>query len=369
MSLRSVRVAAAFLALLVAVVCFVACGQKAPSGVPAGTIYSLTYGPITLAPGVEQTQCIVVPLGNPSPIHVGGIHDVLSNGSHHMIVYESSDTTPTPTPFDCQPFVDTLDPSKGQTLVVTQKKDDTLDFPPGVGITLAANQMIRIELHAINPGAEAIQVQATTNFITMSDSDYQYEAGFLFIGDPDITIPPNSNIQLGPIFFQVPDDYAQSQFFAITGHEHQLGTDVTVSVASSASDPGMPVYDVPGWLWSEPATVPYDPPFTIPSGGGFTFTCNWTNTTDETVTFGESANDEMCFFWAYYYPSLGSRVCMHSDQYGGINLCCPGPSLICDIIQSEIDDGGTLGSKGGGGAPAALAAARDRPGPVLSTSP
>jgi hypothetical protein len=342
------RPLAAFL-LLAFVACFVACGHSsssgaAPTGVPGGTVYSLTFGPVTVQPGEENTQCLVLPLGNTSTIHVGQIHDVLSQGSHHMIVYQSTDTTPTTTPFDCQPFTDTLDPSKGQTLVVTQKKDDLLTFPQGVGITLAPSQMIRIELHYINPGATPIQVTATTNFVTMDDADYQYEMGFLFIGDPDITIPPNSSTTLGPIFFALPDDYASSQFFAITGHEHQLGTNVTVSLSSSASDPGTPLYDVPGWLWSEPATVQSNPPFTVPSGGGFTFTCDWTNTTADTVKFGESANDEMCFFWAYYYPSTGSRVCMHSDQYGGgIDICCPGPSLICDVIVAKLDDGGTGG--------------------------
>ena len=39
----------------------------------------------------------------------------------------------------------------------------------------------------------------------------------------------------------------------------------------------------------------------IPDGGGFRFTCSWNNTSDTTVRFGESAEDEMCFFWAYYY--------------------------------------------------------------------
>ena len=341
------RPALAFLALLLAVVCFAACGHSAPAptGVPGGTTYSLTFGPITVQPGEENTQCLVLPLGNPSSIHVGQIHDVLSDGSHHMIVYQSSDTTAQATPFDCQPFVDTLDPSKGQTLVVTQKKDDLLTFPQGVGVTLAPNQMIRIELHYINPSPAPLQVTATTNFITMDDADYQYEMGFLFIGDPDITIPPNSSVQLGPIFFALPSDYAQSQFFAITGHEHKLGTNVTVNVTTSATDPGTPVYDVQDWLWSEPATVQASPPFTIPTGGGFTFTCNWTNTTASTVKFGESANDEMCFFWAYYYPSTGSRVCMHTDQYqGGIDICCPGPSLICDVIVAKIDaDSGSGG--------------------------
>ena len=83
-------------------------------------------------------------------------------------------------------------------------------------------------------------------------------------------------------------------------------------MASGASDPGTSVYDVPNWKWSEPATVKHTPPFTIPTGGGFRFTCTWHNPESDPaakpVQFGESANDEMCFFWAYYYPSVGFRV-------------------------------------------------------------
>ncbi len=311
---------AAALLLLCAVVCFAACGTSSASApaapapqIPSGTAYSLSFSPGAVQPGVENTQCVVLRLGNPAPIHVGSIHNTLSNGSHHMIVYRSNETVEQTTPFDCIPFTDTLD----------------------------ANQMVRIELHYINPTPQPVDVVATTSFITIDDSQFKQEADFLFIGDPDITIPPNSSTTLGPIFFQLPPEYAGSQFFAITGHEHKLGTDVTVSVASSSSDPGTPVYDVPDWLWSEPATVVSSPPFTVPENGGFRFTCEWTNTTTQTVKFGESANDEMCFFWAYYYPSQGARVCVHTEQVsGGLDVCCPGPSLICAYIQGRLADGG-----------------------------
>ena len=71
----------------------------------------------------------------------------------------------------------------------------------------------------------------------------------------------------------------------------------------------------------------------MPSGGGFHFSCYWTTPATSTVKFGESANDEMCFFWSYYYPSQGALVCAHTDQVpGGYDLCCPGNPLCSQIF-------------------------------------
>jgi hypothetical protein len=308
-------------------------GSTPPTGdaAPIPGSFTLQFGPITVAPNYENTQCLTLRLGNTQPIHVGSIHDILGTSSHHMIVYAVADTTEVTTPFDCQPFTDTLNPANGSVLIVSQKKDDLLTFPAGVAYTLAANQMIRIEMHYINATASQTTLTSTTTLSPVAS--YQYEAGFLFIGDPDISLPPMAQTTLGPIFFQAPAKYADAHFFAITGHEHKLGTNVTIETATSATDPGTSIYDVPGWLWSEPATVTSDPPFSVPTNGGFKFTCEWDNTTPSTVTFGESATDEMCFFWAYYYPSQGDEVCFHTDKVaGGIDLCCPG-SPYCSLIQ------------------------------------
>jgi hypothetical protein len=103
-------------------------------------------------------------------------------------------------------------------------------------------------------------------------------------------------------------------------------------MAPAEAGPDTPVYAVPNWSWEEPATVQHDPPFTVPSGGGFRFTCQYDNKSNNTVGFGESANQEMCFFWAYYYPNQGPKVCFHTEQIpGGGDLCCPG-GLFCDQL-------------------------------------
>ncbi|MDB4938513.1 MAG: hypothetical protein JWP87_5485 [Labilithrix sp.] len=303
---------------------------KAPAPPPA----TLTF-PTTVVPaGVENTQCVVMRLGNAAPLHIGAVHNVLGTSSHHLIVYRVNDTVEKLKPFDCQPFTDTLDPNKGSPLMVTQKHDDLLTLPSGVAYSIDANQMIRLEMHYINASGSEKTVTATSEMIPIADEDFRDEAGFLFIGNPDIRLPAKSQTKLGPTFFQIPSELAGVKFFAMTGHEHKLGTNVQVAMASSAADPGKMIYDVPNWTWSEPKTEVFDAPLTVPNDGGFSFTCSWNNTTDQSVRYGESANDEMCFFWAYYYPSQGARVCIHTTRTtaSGGDICCP-DSPLCGFFD------------------------------------
>jgi len=307
-------------------------GNGAGGGTVQGESFTVTFDPITVAPGEENTQCVTKRLGNDELIRVNQIHNVLPAGSHHLIVYRTADTEEQLEPYDCQPFADTLDPTKGSPLMVTQKHEELLTLPDGVAFSLDAGVMVRLEMHYINATPEPLDVSATSTFATMPEEDFQYEADFLFLGNPDIDIAPNSAFTLGPTFLPLPPDLAGSNVFGITGHTHQFGTNVTVSLAETEAGPDTSLYDVPGWQWNEPATVFLDPPTVVPDGGGFRFTCEYQNTSPNQVAFGESANEEMCFFWAYYYPSKGAFVCAHTDQVpGGFDLCCPGNAL-CDQV-------------------------------------
>jgi hypothetical protein len=296
--------------------------------------YSVMWGPVTVMPGEENTQCVVRKLGNPAAMHVGSIHNVLEQGSHHMIVYKTNDTVEQPTPFACQPFTDLLHPEKGTPVMISQKKDDLLTFPQGVALAIGAEQFVRLELHYINTSTAPLQVSATSTFLQMPESQVQNEVGFLFAGDPDINLAPMSMTTVGPTYLPEPAMLAGSKYFGVTGHEHQWGTGVVVDVTTGKTGTDTPIYNPKNWLWSEPQTVMLNPPVQVPSGGGFRLTCTWDNLSTNTVTFGESAKtNEMCFFWAYYYPDKGALVCAHTDQIpGGLDLCCPGPSICSQIF-------------------------------------
>jgi hypothetical protein len=320
-----------------------------PDGPPlVGDKYTLNWGPVTVQPGQEGTKCIWLRLSNTAPIKVHQLHNVLSTSSHHLIVYrDDKDTTEQMTPVDCQPFTGALN-STGMVapMMITQKVDDALTLPDGVAYTLAANQMIKIEMHYINSGDDPADATAKVELYAADPMTITDEANILFVGSPDIgtctnctPLPAGGTATLHQ-YFTVPStiDLSAAHIFAITGHTHHYGLDMQVRVAPSKTGPMTSVYKPIPFAWSEPETKRHDPGFSIPTGGGLDFECKWTNTGTTAVSFGESANDEMCFFWAYYYPSQGSKVCFHSQQYGsanGVDICCPGNAL-CGIVQGQF---------------------------------
>ena len=268
--------------------------------------FSVKWGPYEVPPSFEGTQCVMKRLGNTDPISVREIHNTLGATSHHFIVYKVDDTIERSEPYPCNPFTDTLnDPP----LIITQRADDRLTLPEGVAYTIEPNQMLRLELHYINVNTSPQIAEATSTFVPMPADEVEHEADIMFLGDTDIYVPEMSEATLGPSFIQVPSRFDDVKYFAITGHQHQWGTNVYVEVTEGAGATGTPVYDLPFFVWDEPETVTYDPPFTVPANGGFRLTCEWKNLSDDPVFFGTSVDDEMCFIWAYYFPSRGPLVC------------------------------------------------------------
>ncbi len=305
------------------------------SGGGGGDSFSVTWGPKEVPAGEEKTFCVIQRLGNDAKVHIGEITNTLGDASHHFIVYRISEGEVTDTPFSCDPFAGTLDPSKGAPLMVTQKQEETLTFPDGVAITLEPGQLIRLELHYLNATGETQNVSATSTFKTISDDKFEYEADFLFIGNPDITLPPRLSTSLVTNFLPLPDELMGANIFGITGHTHQWGTNVEVGMKIGESGTPTMLYEVSPFNWDEPETIRLDPPAVVQPGSGFSFTCDWDNQSDSEVGFGEAVKDEMCFFWAYYYPSVGPRVCVHSEQgnqLGITDLCCPGNAL-CALLD------------------------------------
>jgi len=297
--------------------------------------YSTSIGGWTMSPGQETTRCAIMRLDNPEEMWVTQVRTDLSQGSHHLIVYVSEEEEERPEPFSCPPFVDTL---KGETfpLMITQIRKETLTFPEGVAFRFKPNQMVRLEAHYLNYFPQDITTEAHVHFDIIAPEDVRDQANILFYGNPDINIPPGAIHSTPWRFLSVPNGI---EVFAITGHTHQYGTNVEIHRSDSSAEMGEEIYPAgETFLWDEPPVNYFDPPLVFGERGGFHYRCTWNNTTDQTLRFGESFNQEMCFFWAYYYPSDGYRLCVNPGALGGgafDEICCPG-SPICEYIRGFL---------------------------------
>ena len=312
---------------------------------PPPEMFSLQWGPVVVQPGVERTECVVVDVGNATEIDVHRIHNRVTAGAHHLVVYRDNLATgPSDGPFECGPFASAVT-AGGATapMMITQKRDDELVLAEGVAYHLRAHQLLRLEVHYLNATDEPITIDATVELDTTTATPITDHADFLFIGTPDISIEPGSAATVDA-FFTPPEMLAGAHYFAITGHTHQYGTDVRVEYADGRDGARTPVYSPVDFRWSDPETRVHAPAFQVPEGGGFQLTCEYLNTSTELVEFGESANDEMCFFWAYYYPSVGSFVCAHTEELiePGLDVCCPAQpgdavaAVLCDRLAEEL---------------------------------
>jgi hypothetical protein len=280
------------------------------------TTIARSMSPTTVQPGKENTQCITVNLNNPEGAYVRRVRADLSTGSHHMVVYTSDKTVEDAVPKDCQPFSGILNGE--HPIFIAQQPQSKLEFPSDedgtpVGFEIPPHQMVKIEMHYIDTTQFPLSVMGKVSLDTVPLSTKVTKSDLAFWGTAQISIPANGTGDTGVLYQHA---LAGTKTFALTTHQHQLGTEMLVWYGDSADDPSkMLVAD--GKNWSDPPVELFAKPLDFPVNGvsvsstkGLAFECKWNNTTPKTVTFGESFNDEMCFVWQYYYPSKGFQLCL-----------------------------------------------------------
>ncbi len=268
-----------------------------------------SIGPIALAAGIEKTVCITKRLANDEGLVISSITATLAPGSHHLIVYRSTDTQENPIPTPCMPFTGLVS-EEAEPIALIGLRQFSWTFPKGVAIELPAHQMLRIEAHYINAGATALEGQGDVTFhgSPASSAPPWQPANLIFWGSTKIDLPAHATGTVGPDF-QV--GVAGTHLISITTHQHELGTGIQ---AWSSAEPGdLSTRITNDTDWAAPSWRLLETPIDFNGKNGLSFECAWNNTTAAKVTFGESALNEMCFVGGYYYPSRGFDLCLDGN--------------------------------------------------------
>ncbi len=301
----------------------IGCGINGPSGGDDGgggppdmasnaVTVPLTIGPIPLTAGEETTVCTVFKLPTTTAIDVTQIDTTLAPGSHHLIVYKSMATMEQKDIHKCAP----LDISGGDVpiYIAESEMNNKLPLPTGVAYHFEAGQMIKLEAHYINATTNAVMGMGDVR-LTVGEIGKQYQpADIMFCGTvvqlAQSGVPPGMS-SLSPGFWKPP---AGVKVFGLTTHEHKRGTLMTVDKSTSTAagtnlTMGQPYDNPPFVVYGDDNLLTFGP------NEGFRWQCFYDNTTNMTYKFGQSAEDnEMCFFWAYYFPSVGHFI--DGDPFG-----------------------------------------------------
>jgi hypothetical protein len=293
-------------ALLLSALCVLsACSSSSGSGSSAESSYPVSVGPIPLQPSEETTVCVVVPLDNPEDLVVDSFDLTLSPGSHHLLVYATTADV-TSQPYPCSPFTGVF-VGDDKPLVFANKPNVNWTFPAGIRQEIPAHSNIKLEAHYINATSQELQGHGTAVFHGMPKSQapaYQPTDFFVWT-TAQFNIPADAPYT-SPQYFQ--KGIAGTHMYGITTHQHRLGTGVQVWESAEQGKLGTQLADDRDW--ANPSWRQISPQVDFDGTNGLTFQCSWTNTTDEAVTFGESALNEMCVVAGYYYPANGVDLCM-----------------------------------------------------------
>ena len=313
---RSQRWGGALLALTLAV----GCGEPLPAETPlAPGAVRLTIGPLELQPGQEVTKCVTAHLPTTTPIDVVKLQDT-QKLSHHIIFYRELADVPDEALHSCPPL--DLGRNTRVPLFIGEKPTEEFAMPPGVSFHFEAGQAYTIEGHFLNASTQPVSGSAELILTPAVPGSATIPADLLFLSatTPLVTksydgikpgLPPAisgvpTETTTDPTFYSLSDSLASSKFFALTSHQHQLGTGFVITKSVSAQDPGTPLYQNSDWEHPPLLRFPDEAPLTFGFNEGFRWICTYKNTTSRYVTFGQSATtNEMCILWAYYYPGQG----------------------------------------------------------------
>jgi hypothetical protein len=276
---------------------------------PAGQGFQLHYGPssyddpnelakYTINPGQEDNIFVPETSGNTTQVYYFKRQYRMRPGSHHLIVSEGSAGNPF---------------AAGRRLGGSQNesRDNPQGTPPpenqGIGITLAANDPITLNLHHFNNGDKPRLKEAWVNFWYVDASAVTQQANELYLFAAGTSVPPGGHT----VFTGKKAITDKARILSMYGHRH--ASTVRFTAYRTRAGNKMPIYQ--DFNWEEPAVFefnsttknpPADPSMKVAGaysgdldlqpGDELDWECEVQNSSSMTITYGqnEALNSEMC---------------------------------------------------------------------------
>jgi hypothetical protein len=280
-----------------------ACSTNVDAGAPQAQPLSCAPD-VHLAPAAawtmnapEQYVCYGVDVPTTSKRHAVVIAPRIDNARivHHILVFQadaSVDGHPTP--------CDAFGSSDRRMVYAWAPGGKALELPPQAGIPLEGTTHFVVQVHYNNAvGLASPTDQSGADFCT-TDQLRPNDADVLAFGTESITIPPKGTLD-ETCTVSIPT-LPELHTFAAFPHMHKLGTTIATTLHPAGGGAPLDLGQETAWDFNDQPWLPVDA--VVRPGDSVATRCAWKNTTDATVKFGETTEDEMCFSFTMYYPRI-----------------------------------------------------------------
>ncbi len=291
---------------------------------PVSDTQSYEFGPFTIQPNQEiSDQCVQITLNNETDLYINKVELTTGGpGFHHsnwFFVPAENDATGVvgtfPGPdgvFTCadRSFDQAIAAMRGGVLFAqsTQSQHDLQQFPDGVAIKVPAGSKLVSTIHLLNTGDTTLNLTPKIALTHIPvDTAATLLAGMSF-EDEALGLPPNMQSRftvdcdigpnwqnlynLGLVTSPIPDFHI---YYALA-HYHTLGTAMRIE-AGKADGTYSTVFET-GGVVGDALGEPIDPTFDMTGYTHIRFSCDYYNSTSQTVGWG-IGNQEMCVFLGF----------------------------------------------------------------------
>jgi hypothetical protein len=218
-----------------------------------------------------------------------------------MGVFQAFGRDEEPAPHECPLLKQTWLPIFGNGTGST-----SLQLPDHAAFIIQPGTQYIVQLHLQNNSDEPLPVRAGVNLTYDHDPSVLTPAGMYAFGTMALDIPANTTNYVQ----NIPGCHTGKEMdvFAVFPHMHKLGTKLDMKYTAAGSDEQTMLYQIDPWQFGNQPMVPLTKH--IGADDSLDMSCTYKNNLDHDVTYGESSDNEMCYFIMFYTPFDGLDGCI-----------------------------------------------------------
>ncbi len=223
--------------------------------------------------------------------------------SHHFVLYGFQNTATLPAVNVVRDLYNTDGSINASTFVQMQNHiflgggtdvNASYTFPAGVALKIPANTALDLNAHYFNKQTTSLTGENFINLYTTPQASVIKEAKTINFANLNFSIPANQRRTI-TTNFTFPNAVT---VIMLSSHFHKMGEKFVIKILGGARN-GETVYE--NTDWQHPLALNLATPITLNAGEGLTSVVTYNNTSNKTVSFGLTSQDEMNIIFGYYF--------------------------------------------------------------------